>query len=311
MRSFGECLYFHLLENGTRPNGKRKRWTKDEFANTVGRASGRAVGNWLNNKSVPARIADFEDALFGNEDAEPYETWRAEIKAAHKALREKGSTKPALPLWIGCPYPGLRRFEPHEAAIFFGRERETAALVELLLDPQVGFVVVIGASGAGKSSLVSAGALPALAKSGHKWPILSFAPGYISDNPFLALSVELAKQLARPTKPSELAQMLASEPAYLGRLAREILREYPVDSALVLFVDQFEELFKDAAEQHKPSFIELIATAADDGCLRTIVTLREDFHGAFANQSALVESGAGPAFNVFRRRADHIPHLKK
>ena len=290
MRSFGECLAFHLFENRTRPNCKWKRWEKDEFANAVGRASGRAVGNWLNDKFVPARIDDFEEALFGNNDVEPYATWRAEFRAAHRAVSlRKGSNRSPSPLWDGCPYPGLRRFEPHEAAIFFGREREAKSLADLLADPAVGFIAVIGASGTGKSSLVSAGALPALTERGHRWPVLSFAPGYAGENPFLALSFELAKQLVRPIKPSELAQTLASEPDSFEQIAREVLERHPPDSALVLFVDQFEELFKESADRHKKSFINLIYAAADVGYLRTIVTLRDDFYGAFANQPLLVE----------------------
>ena len=182
----------------------------------------------------------------------------------------------------------MRRFEPHEAPIFFGREGESENLAELLLDCQVGLVLVLGASGTGKSSLVSAGALPELATRGHKWPVLSFAPGDAGDNPFLALAIELAKQLAPSRKPGELAQILASKPASLMEFAREILREHPAGSSLVLFVDQFEELFKEAAQRHKRAFIELIVAAADDGCLRTVVTLREDFHGAFAREPALI-----------------------
>jgi len=65
------------------------------------------------------------------------------------------------------PYPGLERFTEEDAAVFFGREAETRELVERL-SPAVGqpvhrFVAVVGPSGSGKSSLVQAGLLPALA----------------------------------------------------------------------------------------------------------------------------------------------------
>jgi hypothetical protein len=124
---------------------------------------------------------------------------------------------------------------------------------------------------------------------GQAWPVLSFSPGFAGDNPFLALAIELAKQLSPPVKPGELARRLAAEPASIAHYARKVLKGHPDDSALVLFIDQFEELFKDAAEQHRQSFIALIVAAADDGRLRTIVTLREDFLGALASEPSLAE----------------------
>jgi hypothetical protein len=58
------------------------------------------------------------------------------------------------PVWKGSPYPGLRPFDITERAIFFGRGRETDALIGRLRDPSQRFLAVVGASGSGKSSLV-------------------------------------------------------------------------------------------------------------------------------------------------------------
>ncbi|GAA0319862.1 hypothetical protein GCM10010302_68860 [Streptomyces polychromogenes] len=71
------------------------------------------------------------------------------------------------------PYPGLEAFGEEDAAVFFGRERETAALVGRL-HPAVParahrFVTVVGPSGSGKSSLVRAGLLPALTGRRSRW----------------------------------------------------------------------------------------------------------------------------------------------
>ena len=62
----------------------------------------------------------------------------------------------------GSPYPGLAAFGAHHAPVFFGRERETARGVELLRDRAgaadgLPFLLVVGDSGAGKSSLAQAG----------------------------------------------------------------------------------------------------------------------------------------------------------
>jgi WD40 repeat protein/DNA-binding SARP family transcriptional activator len=59
-----------------------------------------------------------------------------------------------------CPYVGLRGYRERDAALFVGRERLASAVAGRLADQSV--VVVTGASGVGKSSLVRAGLLPAL-----------------------------------------------------------------------------------------------------------------------------------------------------
>ena len=68
--------------------------------------------------------------------------------------------------WTGSPYRGLWPYGQEHTEVFYGRERVTAELVgklaERLAGPSV--VVVTGASGAGKSSLLRAGLLPALAR---------------------------------------------------------------------------------------------------------------------------------------------------
>jgi hypothetical protein len=60
---------------------------------------------------------------------------------------------------VAQPFMGLEAFEAKDAALFFGRHDETQALVDRL--KAVNFVMVVGDSGAGKSSLVKAGLIPA------------------------------------------------------------------------------------------------------------------------------------------------------
>ncbi|MFI6166392.1 AAA family ATPase [Nocardia sp. NPDC051052] len=76
-----------------------------------------------------------------------------------------------------CPYQGLAPYLPGDAERFFGRERATddlAALVRSTDRAGGGIVVVFGASGAGKSSLLAAGLTPAL---GPEWTITTSTPG--------------------------------------------------------------------------------------------------------------------------------------
>ncbi|MEU6471687.1 hypothetical protein ABZ927_29290 [Streptomyces massasporeus] len=63
-----------------------------------------------------------------------------------------------------CPYRGLASYRREDARWFFGRERSTDALVSQLgaVAGAGGLVMLVGASGAGKSSLLNAGLVPAL-----------------------------------------------------------------------------------------------------------------------------------------------------
>ena len=66
------------------------------------------------------------------------------------------------PLGRRLPYLGLLPYDEAHEPVFFGRERLTAELAGKLA--QTGIVMVTGASGAGKTSLLRAGLGPALAR---------------------------------------------------------------------------------------------------------------------------------------------------
>jgi DNA-binding SARP family transcriptional activator/WD40 repeat protein len=76
---------------------------------------------------------------------------------------------------LACPYKGLAAYEQADAPLFHGREELVSGLCARLVDTP--FVAVVGASGAGKSSLVRAGLLPALANG--VLPNLADAPQWI------------------------------------------------------------------------------------------------------------------------------------
>lgn len=84
-----------------------------------------------------------------------------------------------------CPYRGLASYRQQDAQWFFGRGRSTATLMGLLRTAEVtgGLVVLVGASGAGKSSLLNAGLVPALRKGelggedARVGPVLQLVPG--------------------------------------------------------------------------------------------------------------------------------------
>jgi conflict system STAND superfamily ATPase/sulfatase-modifying factor enzyme 1/bDLD-like protein len=176
----------------------------------------------------------------------------------------------------GCPYPGLLSFKPSEAPIFFGRTQETAQLLERLHQPDNRFLAVVGASGSGKSSLVKAGVIPQIeAKGGWLWTRL--IPGEVDDDPFLALATALKPLLQEQYDSVRQIHVRLAETGDIGNLVRAALANQAATELLV-FIDQFEELFTLAAEAHRLPFTILLDRMASMPGLRTLITLRADFY---------------------------------
>ncbi len=153
------------------------------------------------------------------------------------------------PDWTKSPYPGLRPFSMDEAPIFFGRDRETDELVQRLSGSRNHSIVVVGASGSGKSSLVAAGLLPRLRNNAvpgsQDWILdIQFTPGQIGDDALMALASQLAPKLAKHGwHTRELAAEISKKRDGLDELVELVLRGRPAWAELLLFIDQFEELF--------------------------------------------------------------------
>ncbi|SCG38369.1 WD40 repeat [Micromonospora coxensis] len=152
--------------------------------------------------------------------------------------------------WSGNPYLGLSPFDERHAEVFYGRRELVARLLQRLAEQlEVGGpLLVIGASGAGKSSLLRAGLLPQLAvgrlaAGSAAWPRRVFTP---TASPLRELALHLA-DLAGLDAGSVL-RSLHDDPDRAALIAAQALRAVGADPArLVLVVDQFEELFTLAA----------------------------------------------------------------
>ena len=91
----------------------------------------------------------------------------AEDVLAAREGRTPGTGHRAARQAPACPYRGLLPFRESDADVFYGRERLAAELAVKLAARAAdgGLVVVTGASGSGKSSLLRAGLLPILARA--------------------------------------------------------------------------------------------------------------------------------------------------
>jgi hypothetical protein len=186
-----------------------------------------------------------------------------------------------------CPYRGLFAFREDDAPFYFGRDRDTARLIEATAKKNL--VAVVGASGSGKSSVVAAGLLPCLRREGG-WLIAIFRPGKA---PFQELALTLlpsleleADEIDRLVKVNRLADALRQGDVQLRQTVERILHKNPVARRLLLVADQFEELYTLCLDvKYRQRFLdELLATVgpaigATTRDFTLLLTLRADFLG--------------------------------
>ncbi|WP_405921138.1 helix-turn-helix domain-containing protein [Streptomyces sp. NBC_00122] len=192
-----------------------------------------------------------------------------------------------------CPYRGLSAFTARDAEWFFGRERATAELVERVFE-RVGSgpLMLVAPSGAGKSSLLNAGLVPALRRRGGfpmpgaaGWPVVRFTP---TAHPLEELLDRTAKVLG--SDPGITAQELRDRPRVLLEAVRRLSdpgrRLPPV--RLVLIIDQFEELFTlCSGEEERHAFVRVLSALSTAGPAGAgpdpavvVLGVRADFSGS-------------------------------
>ncbi len=176
------------------------------------------------------------------------------------------------------PYRGLLWFNQDYAPLFFGRDREVDELVAKMSEPGGRTLLVIGASGSGKSSVVAAGVWQAITKQGRlpgnaQWLWQRIQPSD-GDTPWDALARGLKEILQLAVRPRLTAT---------GSTFRDLLSQHLTQGQeLILFVDQFEEVFTSGF--HEPdiqTFLEQVIGTAQDQTnrLRVIATIRSEFLG--------------------------------
>jgi energy-coupling factor transporter ATP-binding protein EcfA2 len=198
-----------------------------------------------------------------------------------------------------CPYRGLDAFREEDSAFFFGRgsagdpESPIGQLVRKVREHP--FVMVVGRSGSGKSSLIYAGLLPALRRERDRfWNVLSLRPG---PTPLRALAAafnpraddEGAAEYATKIT-TEADELRTGDPELLSHMIRQELdRAEGKPDRLLLYIDQWEELYAQGtstgdtkgATQHAADvirFVDLLLTAARTAPVTVVGTVRADFY---------------------------------
>ena len=211
--------------------------------------------------------------------------------------------------WVsGCPYRGLLPFSQAHEAVFYGRERLVAELAGKLAG--AGIVVVTGASGAGKTSLLQAGLVPALVRGvqvpgSWSWPRVSMTP---TAHPMSELAAHLA--IVGGRDPAAIRHELMDTPGQAHLLARDIMLTAGSHShgpgvsgdteRLVLIIDQFEQLFDlvgEDGEQERAAFIEAVCAASTRPAgpsaqppAVTVIAVRGDYWDRCASYPPLVRA---------------------
>jgi energy-coupling factor transporter ATP-binding protein EcfA2 len=198
-----------------------------------------------------------------------------------------------------CPYRGLDAFREEDSAFFFGRgsaDDAKSPIGELVR--KVGeqpFVMVVGRSGSGKSSLVYAGLLSALRRERDPfWNVLTLRPG---PTPLRALAAafnpradnEGAAEYATKIT-NEADELRTGDPELLSHMIREELDQAEgKPDRLLLYIDQWEELYaqapsssdKERSAQHAADvnrFIDLLLNASQTAPVAVVGTVRADFY---------------------------------
>ncbi|MEQ1895701.1 MAG: hypothetical protein ABL998_24440, partial [Planctomycetota bacterium] len=176
------------------------------------------------------------------------------------------------------PYLGLAAFDFADARVFFGRTAQVGEVVVAFQTQELEaraaseegrrFVLVLGASGSGKSSLARAGVLPMLVQPGviegaARWRRAIFRPGEAGGDPFLALAKALLAPEALPELGSDgsdaatLAGLLRRQSSGAGLLLRQALSQAGVQARHAEELRLREELRKLEAEHREEDAREL------------------------------------------------------
>jgi Sulfatase-modifying factor enzyme 1/TIR domain len=219
---------------------------------TLRRDSGRLVPVLLEGYELPLHL-DFRVRL----DCTVRSRWESEVARLRELLQRGAPPAERLP----CPYPGLLAFGPGDAGVFFGRDRESEDICRRVR--QQNFLLVVGPSGSGKSSLVSAGVLPRLAAAdGGGWLVRTLRPD--------------AGALRWLT--GVLGGGASASPDRVREAVDALLRTVPGAGRLLLFVDQAEAVFLLPAKDERAVFLALLDRLRRVDTCVVLLALRADFY---------------------------------
>ncbi|MEM8810474.1 MAG: ATP-binding protein, partial [Cyanobacteria bacterium P01_G01_bin.38] len=184
------------------------------------------------------------------------------------------------PLKTNSPYRGLKRFEVSDQDLFFGRDQLIARLIDNLKHHN--HLLILGASGSGKSSVMRAGVVPQLiSQLSDTLQTFTFTP---DRNPFRSLWGCL---VSSGFKQSDADCVLDDPDSAMLTLIKQ---HKPASAQWLFFIDQFEEIFTLCQDlDQRQSFIRnlLQASSLGKGAVKIVLAMRADFLDRFGGYPEL------------------------
>lgn len=227
-------------------------------------------------------------------------------------------------VWQGSPYRGLQPFDAKHARVFRGRTADSLAVVQRLEQRAAAgrtFLLVYGASGVGKSSLVKAGVRQLLTRPElmpdqvSEWRVAEMRPSDAANDLIRAIvrslraSEALGEHLGAGITEDELVGRLRENPpsieaevrAALDRLDSERASEDSGGTSqeprthLLMIIDQLEEVLVGEAEPQVHALARALQSLVEHESCRVwvIATVRSDLKHRFEPHPILGELIAG------------------
>ncbi len=196
-----------------------------------------------------------------------------------------------------APYRGLHPLEEEDAGIFFGRDGPIVIGLDMLRGlrdgPAPRLLVILGASGAGKSSYMRAGLLPRLAREDHHFlplPVLRPERAPVTGAAGLINCLGEALKAAGVTHiRAEITEAVNTGAEGVAAILTKLLEAQPKSQSLetaepikpptlILPIDQAEELFLTEGSKEADTLLALLRDLSrqDAPALITLFTIRSD-----------------------------------
>jgi WD40 repeat protein len=260
-----------------------------QFTDLLVQSYGLETATWpvipliLHPVELPTRLS-----MLTHLDAVDPERWSEVIEHLCMELQRPVPGPPPKP---PCPYPGMVPFCEEDTRFFYGREDEIQQLLRHLRHYIC--IWIIGPSGSGKSSLISAGLVPRLReREPDQWLVRSMRPG---PDPMWSLRDALGASPPEASQDSE---------AYDEIVASTLAKDPPAIH-LLLVVDQLEEVFTQAGKPRQTGFFAALHALHEVEACTLMLVMRADFYPDLMN-SDLWPVDAGQRLEIAPLRGEAL-----